>query len=262
MIIYKTKEEIAILREAGVITSEIMEAIVEAVKPGAKTGDIDEMAERLMLEAGGRPAFKGYGEPGDKVVFPTTLCASINHEVVHAPAIPSRELKAGDIFKVDMGMWLNGMCTDMAATIPVGEVDAESRKLMNVTKEALMIGVGKVRDGGWVSDVGKAVDKYVRRNGFSTVKDLVGHGVGRYVHEDPRIPNYFDPQLRPVRFKQGMTVAIEPMINIGTDQVRLLYDGWTIITADKQRSAHYEVTVAITEKGTEIMTPLPRNLLI
>ncbi|MBU1916201.1 type I methionyl aminopeptidase, partial [Patescibacteria group bacterium] len=192
--------------------------------------------------------------------FSSALCTCINQEVVHAPATPGRKLKSGDILKIDMGMWLAGMCTDMAATIIVGEVDTETKKLIQVTKEALAIGIRKSVAGGWVSDVGRAIDKHVQRHGFSTVKDLVGHGVGREVHEDPRIPNYFDPSLSPVKFIPGMTFAIEPMINAGVDAVRLMSDGWTIITADGRRSAHFEETLAITEDGTLRVTPLPDNV--
>jgi len=260
MILLKTAEEIQALREGGAILADIMRELANMVEPGVTTDELDALAERRMRAEGDGPSFKGYkSEPSDPP-FPCTLCTSINHEVVHGLATPGRKLKDGDILKIDMGMWFNGMCTDMAATIPVGEVDKDILWLMQVTKEALAKGVRKAVVGNWVSDVGKAVDKHVRRNGFTTVKDLVGHGVGREVHEDPRIPNYFDPSLAPVKFEPGMTIAIEPMVNMGVDAVRLMPDGWTVVTADGKHSAHFEETLAITKEGTERMTPLPENV--
>lgn len=260
MIILKTDEEIAALREGGKILSAIMREVAAAVEPGVNTWDLDALAEKRMLESGGKPSFKGYKTAGDVRPFPSTVCTSINQEVVHAPAEPARKLKEGDIIKLDAGMWYGGMCTDMAVSVAVGDIDREARRLMNVTKEALRAGVKKATEGGWISDIGKAVDRVARRNGFSTVKDLVGHGVGRAVHEEPAIPNYFDASYDPIRIEKGMTLAIEPMINAGTDAIRLMSDSWTIITADGKLSAHFEVTLAITGDGTEIMTPIPDNV--
>jgi methionyl aminopeptidase len=260
MILLKTKQEIEALREGGAILADIMRELADMVEPGIATDELDALAERRMRAEGDGPAFKGYkSDPGDPP-FATSLCTSINREVVHAPATPGRKLKDGDILKIDMGMWLGGMCTDMAATIPVGEVSRETRHLMQVTKEALAIGIKRASAGSWVGDIGKAVDKHVRRNGYSTVKDLVGHGVGRYVHEDPPIPNFFDSALRPVKLVPNMTIAIEPMVNAGVDAVRLMPDGWTIVTADGKMSAHFEETIAILEDGILRVTPLPSNV--
>lgn len=260
MIHLKTKEEIEIIREGGVLLTQVLTELVDAVKPGIMTDEIDQMAENRMRELGGEPSFKGYKGAGDTHAFPSTVCTSFEHEVVHAPASPGRPLEEGTLFKMDIGMWYRGLCTDMAVTVPVGDVPKESLELMRVTKEALMISVEKCVAGGWISDIGKAVDKYVRKKGYSTVKDLVGHGVGKHVHEDPRIPNYFDASLEPIQIVSGMVLALEPMVNMGGDGVNILDDGWTIVTADKTPSAHFEVTLAITDDGTEIMTPVPKNV--
>jgi methionyl aminopeptidase len=257
MIIFKSDKEIAAARECGHLLSKILGELVSRVAPGVSTLELDEYAERRMREEGGEPSFKGYKSPGDPVPFPSTVCTSINGEVVHAPATPSRTVKEGDLLKLDIGMRYKGMCTDMAVTVPVGAVHADLRQLVETTRESLLLGVAKCVRGGWVSDIGKAVDRHVRAAGYSTVKDLVGHGVGKHVHEDPRIPNYFDPDLDPVKIEPGMVLAIEPMVNMGEEDVRILRDGWTIVTADRSPSAHFEVTLAVTEKGTEVITPLP-----
>lgn len=260
MIILKTDEEIAAIREGGAILSRVLTELVDMAKPGVMTGDLDARAERRMREAGGEPSFKNYRTSPDVRPFPSTVCISLNDEVVHAPAMPSRQVVEGDLLKLDIGLRYKDLCTDMAVTVPIGPADERVCELVRVTKESLLLGIGKAAAGAWISDIGKAVDKHVRRHGFSTVKDLVGHGVGRHVHEDPRIPNYFDRELEPVRIKKGMVLAIEPMVNLGKDDVRLLDDEWTIVTADQKLSAHFEVTIAITDKGMEIMTPVPLNV--
>ncbi|HCC22438.1 type I methionyl aminopeptidase [Candidatus Uhrbacteria bacterium RIFOXYC2_FULL_47_19] len=257
MIKLKNKKEIEVLREGGAVLSQVLGQVVNQIGPEADTRELDELAEKLIRQAGGRPSFKGYQSDGDERAFTSTMCTCINHEVVHAPAIPGRRVHAGDILKLDIGMWYGGLCTDMAVTVPVGGIDDKLRKLVITTRKSLLIGLEKAIVGNWISDIGKGVDRHVRRNGFSTVKDLVGHGVGYEVHEEPRIPNYFDPSLRPVRIQTGMVLAIEPMVNAGSDEVQLMPDEWTIVTADGQPSAHFEVTLAITENGTEVLTPLP-----
>lgn len=259
MITLKTAKEIEAIREGGAILSRILTEMVAMVKPGTTTGELDEYAEKQMRMAGGEPSFKGYRTGADVTPFPSTVCTSINAEVVHAPATPSRAVKEGDLLKLDIGLRYKGLCTDMAVTVPVGKVSAERSKLIAVTKESMLLGIAKARDGAWISDIGKVVDKYVRRNGCTTVKDLVGHGVGHHVHEDPRIPNYFDPELEPVMIEEGMVLAIEPMVNLGEEDVEVLPNGWTIVTADSRPSAHFEVTIAVTPKGMEIMTPVPEN---
>ena len=259
MIILKTAEEIEKIREGGVILSRILTELVANAKPGITTGELDALAETRMREAGGEPSFKGYRTDPDVRPFPTSESTSINDEVVHAPASPSRVVEDGDILKLDIGLRYKGLCTDMAVTVPVGEVSKEALELIRVTKGSMLAGIAKAMPGNWVSDIGKAVDKMVRRNGYTTVKDLTGHGVGHHVHEDPRIPNYFDPELDPVKIEPGMVLAIEPMVNMGEDEVRMRRDGWTVVTEDGSLSAHYEVTIAVTKEGMEIMTPIPEN---
>ncbi|HTK05216.1 MAG TPA: type I methionyl aminopeptidase [Candidatus Eisenbacteria bacterium] len=259
MIRLKTQEEIEIIREGGAILSRILTELVDMARPGVTTGELDAHAEKRMREAGGEPAFKGYRTDPDVRPFASTVCISLDDEVVHAPAVPSRVVPTGSLLKLDIGLKYKGLFTDMAVTVPVGDVTPEAKKLVQVTKESMLAGIAKAVPGNWISEIGKTVDKIVRRNGYTTVKDLVGHGVGHAVHEDPRVPNYFDPELDPVRIKPGMVLAIEPMVNMGEDEVRMKRDGWTVVTADGALSAHYEVTIAITEDGMEIMTPIPEN---
>lgn len=256
MIILKTDEEIAKLRAGGRILSEILQTLMRRVEPGIGTGELDDLAEKLMLQAGGKPSFKGYRLHGVPP-YNSTVCTSIDAEVVHGPAHPSRKVREGQLLKLDIGMWYQGLCTDMAATVMVGRVPETSAKLSEVTREALLIGIDKAREGAWISDIGRAVDKHVRRHGYTTVKDLVGHGVGKKVHEDPPIPNYHDRGADPVRISRGMVLAIEPMINLGEEDVETLDDQWTVAAADGLSSAHWEATIAITAAGTEILTPVP-----
>jgi methionyl aminopeptidase len=260
MIYLKSESEISLIREGGQILSAILGHLADMVEPGVTTDRLDAEAERMMRQAGGEPAFKGYRSGGASRPFPTTICASINGEVVHGPAAPGRALKSGDLIKLDVGLRYRELYTDMAATVGVGEISKEAKRLIGATKEALNIAIAQVRDGAWISDVGRAVDKYVRRQGFSTVKDLVGHGVGKYVHEEPQIPNFLDRSLEPVLIETGMVLALEPMVNAGDDAVRVMSDGWTVVTADGSLSAHFEATVAVTGKGVEIMTPLLENV--
>ena len=259
MITLKKPEEIALIREGGAILSRILTELVSMARPGITTGELDELAERRMREAGGEPAFKGYKTDPDVRPFASTVCISLDDEVVHAPAVPSRVVPTGTLLKLDIGLKYKGYFTDMAVTVPVGGVTPEALKLISVTKESMLAGIAKAVPGNWVSDIGKTIDKIVRRNDYTTVKDLVGHGVGHAVHEDPRVPNYFDPELDPVKLVPGMVLAIEPMVNMGEDEVRMKRDGWTVVTADGSLSAHYEVTIVVTEDGMEVLTPVPEN---
>lgn len=253
----KTKEEIEIMRQGGAILSRILKEVVSKVKPGATTGELDELAEKRMREAGGEPSFKGYKTRVSDTAFPCTLCTSINHEVVHGPATPSRELREGDIIGLDIGIRYKGYCTDMAVTVPVGKVSREAKKLMSVTRDSLARAVAQAKPGNFISDIGKAAQAHIEKNGYSVVRDLVGHGVGKAVHEEPKVPNYFDPHLKPVEIKPGLVIAIEPMVTAGHYEVETMSDGWTIVTVDGSLAAHFEVTIAVTEKGNEILTPLP-----
>lgn len=258
MITYKTKNEIDILKEGGKILAHILAKLIHKVKPGTTTGELEDLACKLMAEAGGRPAFKGYRTKYDRVAFPTALCTSINDEVVHAPALPSRQLFEGDIIGIDLGMEFpfnkkgtRGMYTDMAATVAVGRIDPPAEKLLRTAEEALRRGLGTVRPGMNFEVLGRAIQDYAEGEGFSVVRDLVGHGVGYEVHEDPNVLNYV-PKNGPRQkliFKPGMVLAIEPMINIGGYKVVLDRDGQTIRTADGSLSAQFEHTIAVTDKG-------------
>lgn len=253
----KTTQEIAVLREGGAVLSQALGAVVAAIKPGVTTSELDALAERLLRAAGGEPSFLGYKTRAADRPFPTTLCTSINHEVVHAPATPGRSLSSGDIIGLDIGVRYKGYCTDMAVTVGIGDVSKDAKRLMAVTRDALLRGVEQVRPGNKIADIGRAVQEYVERNGFSVVRDLVGHGVGKNVHEEPRVPNYVDTKLPPVTIQEGMVLCLEPMVNVGGYRVVQLPDGWTIVTADKLLAAHFEVTVVVTRDGCEIITPLP-----
>jgi methionyl aminopeptidase len=210
-----------------------------------------------MAEFGGEPSFLHYRIDPKTAPYNSAVCTSINNEVIHAPALPSRAVGEGDLLKLDIGMRYKGLCTDMAVTVPVGVVNDAYYKLIEITRQSLLEGVSRVRPGGWVSDIGKAVDKMVRRAGFTTVKDFCGHGVGEGIHEDPQVPNFFDPFVEPVQLLPGMVIAIEPMVNVGNEDIEILDDGWTVVTKDGSRSAHFEVTVVVTETGHEVLTPLP-----
>lgn len=253
----KTAEEISVLREGGALLSRALAAGVAAVRPGVTTGELDQIVTRVIREGGGEPSFLGYKTHSQDPPFPTTLCTSINQEVVHAPAVPARVLEDGDIIGLDIGARYKGFCTDMAVTVAVGNVGKDVRKLMQVTRESLLRGLEQIKPGNLISDIGKAVQAHVEKHGYGVVRDLVGHGVGRKVHEDPRIPNYFDPHLKPVRIVPGMVLCIEPMVTLGDYAVDTLPDDWTIATVDGSPAAHFEVTVVVTETGHDIITPLP-----
>jgi methionyl aminopeptidase len=254
IIMYKPVE-VAALKEGGALLSQVLGELAARVEPGITTKELDKYAEKRIRALGGTPSFLNYQSSRRDPPFPATVCISLDEEVVHG--IPgARRVEEGMLVKLDIGMWYKGLATDMACTVMVGEVTREKRVLTEVTLEALHLAISKCQAGGWVSDIGKAVDKLVKRQGCSTVKDLVGHGVGKHVHEDPPVPNFFDGSLRPVKLVPGMVLALEPMINAGKDAVDVKDDQWTIYAADMKPSAHFEATVAITEHGTEIVTPI------
>lgn len=255
--IIKSPEEINVIREGGRLLSDALCAVVAAVRPGVTTEELDALAEKLLREGGGEPSFVGYKGRKNEQPFPTTMCTSINHEVVHAPATPPRHLQEGDVVGLDIGVRFKGYCTDMAVTVGVGAVSDEARRLMTVTREAMMRGIEQAQPGKFVSDIGRAVQTHVEREGYGVVRDLVGHGIGKNVHEEPRVPNYVDTRLAPVELKPGMVICIEPMVTLGDWQVKTLPDGWTIVTADSSVAAHFELTLTITEHGHEILTPSP-----
>lgn len=236
------------MRRAGSLVAEVLQLIQETVKPGITSLELDQLAESQCKKMKARPAFKGYGG------FPFTICASPNDRVVHG--FPnSNPLVEGDILSVDFGLIIDGFYGDSAVTIPVGKVDQTTEKLLSVTKESLAVGIAQAVPGGYLSDISSAVQICVENEGFGVVREFVGHGIGRQLHEDPQIPNYGTPG-RGAKLKSGMTFAIEPMVNIGRPDVKVLEDGWTAVTVDGQRSAHFEHTIAITDNGPEILTRL------
>jgi methionyl aminopeptidase len=251
MIIIKTHKEIESMRRGGKILAEIMREIGKRIVSGVNTLELDKLAEKLVFDNGGTPAFKGYGDK--KNSYPATICASINCEIVHG--IPDKNviIKEGDIVKIDIGMKFEGMITDMARTFEVGAVSSEAHKLVKITKEALDEGIKKIKSGAKLSEYSGTVESYVGSHNFSVVHDLVGHGVGRELHEDPQIPNY-RWSAKDVVLQEGMTLALEPMINVGTHKIKLGADGWTYVTQDGKLSAHFEDTVLVKKGGCEILT--------
>lgn len=249
----KTEDEIARLRESGKRLAEILEKIIATVHVGMSTADIDVLSERLIREAGATPIFKGYGAQWGRP-FPATLCTSLNEEVVHGIPSVERIIRLGDLLKLDIGMRFEGMVTDMARTVKIGTVTPEAEKLAAVTKESLKRGIAQLRPGAHISAYARAVQGFVETNGFSVVRDLVGHGVGYELHEDPQVPNYVSKGMDDFVIKKGMTLALEPMVNMGKFDVKVAADGWTFLTADGRWSAHYEDTVVITDTGAEVVT--------
>ena len=248
----KTEQEIAIMREAGHALAEIMRELEKEIKPGIDTLQLDKLAEELVFAHGGKAAFKGYGD--SKNPFPATICASINDEVVHGIPSSNRILNEGDILKIDIGIEIDGYFSDMARTFAIGKISNEAKKLMEVTEKSFWKGIKNLKEGANLSEYSKTVQKIVEGAGFLVVKNLVGHGIGKNLHEDPQIPNYFEYGFRDVVLKAGMTLALEPMVNEGDYKTVLGKDEWVFSTADGKLSAHYENTVLITEKGVEILT--------
>lgn len=246
----KSEREIQLMRDAGKILAEVHEKLAEMISPGITTWDIDRKGEELIRGAGCIPSFKGYQG------YPASICVSINDEVVHG--IPSKEhrLFEGDIVSLDAGVIYEGYQSDAARTHGVGEVDPETQRLMAVTKESFFQGIKYARAGNHLYQISTAIQKYVEKNGFSVVRDLVGHGIGKEMHEDPQIPNFKPIIRRGIRLRPGMTLAIEPMVNAGGYEIWMLEDDWTIVTRDGMKSAHYENTILITEGDPEILSLL------
>jgi methionyl aminopeptidase len=242
----KNAEELDKMRRAGRVVADTIAAVRRAVRPGVTTKQLDDIAEREIRGAGAVPSFKGYRG------FPATICTSVNDEIVHG--IPGgRTLRAGDLFKLDCGAIVEGFHADSAVTIPVGEVDSDLAKLVETTERALWAGIGECRPGNRIGDIGHAVQTVAEGAGFSVVREYVGHGVGRALHEEPPVPNYGNPGRGP-RLEPGLVIAIEPMVNLGSYETRLLPDGWTVVTQDGRHSAHFEHTIAITDDGHEVLT--------
>jgi methionyl aminopeptidase len=246
MIHIKTPKEIEIMRQSNGLAAQVLQKLREAIKPGIATRELDHLAERLVRAAGAIPAFKGYRG------YPASLCVSVDEEVVHG--IPgNRRLREGEIVSLDLGTYLNGYYGDAAITLPVGQVSEEAARLLEVTEQSLAKGIEQARDGNRLLDISHAIQSWAEVHGFSVVRDFVGHGIGRNLHEDPQVPNFGTPHQGP-RLRPGMVLAIEPMINAGSWEVKVLDDAWTVVTADHRLSAHFEHTIAITEQGADILS--------
>lgn len=249
MIVLKTVRELAIMKEACRISAGALNVIKQAIEPGVTTGELDRLAEKYILSQGAVPNFKNYNG------YPATACISINDEVIHGIPSNKRRINSGDIVSVDLGAMFEGYHGDNAATFAVGEVTPEAKRLISATEESLYEGIKMARAGGRIGDISHAIQSYVETRGFSVVRDYVGHGVGTKLHEAPEVPNFGTPN-RGIRLLPGMTIAIEPMINIGKPEVKVLPDGWTVLTKDGSLSAHFEHTIAITPDAPQIMTKI------
>jgi methionyl aminopeptidase len=248
----KSEAEIELMREANQIVARVLDAVRDAARPGVSTLELDQRAEEMIRAAGAEPAFKGY-QGGGPYPFPGTLCTSINEEVVHGIPAAERKLAEGDILSVDCGVHFKGFYGDSALTVGVGQVSEAAERLLRTTQEALELAIEKTRPGNRLSDLGGAIQDHVESRGFSVVRDFVGHGVGRNLHEEPQVPHY-RASGRDVRLRQGMVIAIEPMINEGTWKVDSAPDGWTQLTADRKLSAHFEHSVAISKDGPVVLS--------
>jgi methionyl aminopeptidase len=246
MIIGKSKRELEKMRAAGQLVGQVLAHLRTLVAPGVSTMEVDQAAEKMIRDAGALPTFKGYNG------FPYSICASVNEQIVHG--FPSNyHLKDGDIFSIDVGVTLEGFVGDTATTVPVGKVSEDRLKLIRITEGCLERAIEQCRPGKHLGDSGWAVQEHAEANGYSIVRDYVGHGIGRRMHEDPQIPNYGRPGLGP-KIRSGYVFAVEPMVNLGSHHTKVLADGWTVVTVDGQPSAHTEHTIAITEEGPEVLT--------
>jgi methionyl aminopeptidase len=254
MIRLKTKEELLIMREAGKIVSYALDALRDVVKPGVSTAELESVAEKCITGCGAKAAFKGYRPTHADRPFPGAICASVNGEVVHGIPDNGRILEEGDIVSVDVGVFFRGYYGDAACTYPVGTIGPNRKKLLNVTEKSLELAIAASVKGNTVGDIGYAVESYVQSYGFGVVRDYAGHGVGKKLHEAPQVPN-FGQRGRGVTLQRGMTLAIEPMVVAGKEDVTLGSDGWVVVTADGSDAAHFERTIVIADDGPEILTP-------
>jgi methionyl aminopeptidase len=246
MINIRTPQEIDIMRRNNRLVAQVLQRLRESIEPGITTEELDQLAERTIREAGASPAFKGYRG------YPASLCVSINEEVVHGIPGP-RRLQEGEIVSLDVGVYRNEYYGDAAITVPVGKVSEQATRLLEVTQQALSKGIEQAIHGNRLLDIAHAIQSWVESQEFSVVRDFVGHGIGRALHEDPQVPNFGPPHHGP-RLRPGMVLAIEPMINVGTWEVKILEDGWTVVTADKSLSAHFEHTIAISDGKPDILS--------
>ena len=252
MIPIKTPAQIQTMREAGKILARILDLVVREAKPGVGTKYLDALAEKEIRVNNGWPAFKGYQG------FPSSICTCLTHEIVHAPAIPDRQLKTGDLLTIDIGMRYpakNGLIVDMAITIPIGKITAQQKKLLQITKKSLNIAIKKIKPDIHLGIVSSTIQEFVEKNNFNVIRDLVGHGVGEKLHEEPQIPNFGEPDAGPI-LKSGMTLALEPMVSIGRHEIILDKNKQTFKMKDDSACAHFEHTVLVTEKGSEVLTKM------
>jgi methionyl aminopeptidase len=253
MIVRKNMSELEKMRSSGLLVWKILEQLRQMVAEGVTTYELEVTAEKMMGDAGARPAFKGYSQ-GNGTNFPFVLCTSVNEEIVHGMPSQKKTLKSGDIVSIDTGVQLNGYYGDSAITVAVGQITEEAQRLMDVTRESLELAIEKARPGNRLFDICGTVERHVTANGFSIVREFVGHGIGTHMHEEPQIPNYVDRRNENPRLKEGMVLAIEPMVNAGKPGSRVRSDHWTAVTEDGRYSAHFEHTVAITATGPWVLT--------
>jgi methionyl aminopeptidase len=254
MIIRKSPAELEKMRRAGMLVCQILATMRGMIQEGVSTLELEVVAEKMMKDAGARPAFKGYYVPAAGSKFPTVLCTSVNCEVVHGMPSAKRVLRSGDIISVDTGVQLDGYFGDSAITVPVGEVSEEVKRLLRVTEESLELAIQQARPGNRLFDICGAVERHVTANGFSIVREFVGHGIGSSLHEEPQVPNYVDRRNENPRLKEGMVLAIEPMVSAGRPETKVLEDRWTAVTKDASYAAHFEHCVAITSNGPLVLT--------
>ncbi|MGD1092797.1 MAG: type I methionyl aminopeptidase [Bryobacteraceae bacterium] len=254
MIVRKSLAELEKMRAAGLLVWKVLDTLKKMVAEGVTTHDLEVVAEKLIAEAGARPAFKGYSTPSAPTKFPFVLCTSVNDEIVHGMPSQKRVLKSGDIVSIDTGVQLNGYYGDSAITVAIGEVSEETKRLLEVTRESLELAIEKARPGNRLFDICGTVERHVTANGFTVVREFVGHGIGTKMHEEPQVPNYIDRKNENPRLKEGMVLAIEPMVNAGTSASRVKPDRWTAVTEDGKYSAHFEHTVAVTAAGPWVLT--------
>ncbi len=243
----KSRDEIAVMREAGSLLAKVREALKTAVQEGVSTSDLDDLAREMILECGARPAFLGYRG------YPATICASFDEEVVHGIPSPSKILQSGHIISIDVGLIHEGFYSDTAFTAPIGDISLDLLRLLDVTEKSLEIGIDAMEVDGYLGDISWAIQSYVESQGLTVVREYTGHGIGREMHEEPNIPNYGNPR-QGLRLREGMVFALEPMVNLGGWRTRVLDDRWTVVTADGLPSAHFEHTIALTDRGAEVLT--------
>jgi methionyl aminopeptidase len=254
MIVIKTKSELEKMRRSGMLVHDILKALGAMAVEGVSTWDLEVAAVKMMQDAGAKPAFKGYYVPAAGERFKYVLCTSVNDEIVHGMPNPKRILKKGDIVSIDTGVSLDGYYGDSAITVGIGELSEQTKKLLQVTKESLELAIDKVREGNRLFDICGTVENHVVKNGFSIVREYVGHGIGTQLHEEPQIPNYVDKRNENPRLREGMVLAIEPMVNAGRPEAKVLKDKWTAVAKDGSYSAHFEHCVAVTKNGPWVLT--------